>query len=56
MRKTLETARSAVPGTSGASRRRLPLVMLAMPPGIPHQTIVEPGKSFFVLIVKVQRK
>jgi len=29
--------------------------VLVMPPGIPHQTIVEPGKSFFVLIVKVQR-
>lgn len=30
--------------------------ILVMPPGVPHQTIVEPGKSFFVLIVKVQRK
>lgn len=30
--------------------------VLVMPPGIPHQTIVEPGKQFFVLIVKVQRK
>jgi len=30
--------------------------VLVMPPGVPHQTIVEPGKSFFVLIVKVQRK
>lgn len=30
--------------------------VLVMPPGIPHQTIVDPGKSFFVLIVKVQRK
>jgi len=30
--------------------------VLVMPPGIPHQTVVEPGKSFFVLIVKVQRK
>lgn len=29
--------------------------VLVMPPGIPHQTIVEPGKLFFVLIVKVQR-
>jgi mannose-6-phosphate isomerase-like protein (cupin superfamily) len=29
--------------------------VLVMPPGIAHQTIVEPGKSFFVLIVKVQR-
>jgi uncharacterized RmlC-like cupin family protein len=29
--------------------------VLVMPPGVPHQTIVEPGKSFFVLIVKVQR-
>jgi hypothetical protein len=30
--------------------------VLVMPPGIPHQTVVEPGKSFFVLIVKVERK
>lgn len=30
--------------------------VLVMPPGIPHQTVVEPGKLFFVLIVKVQRK
>ena len=30
--------------------------VLVMPPGVAHQTIVEPGKSFFVLIVKVQRK
>ena len=29
--------------------------VLVMPPGVAHQTIVEPGKSFFVLIVKVQR-
>lgn len=27
--------------------------VLVMPPGIPHQTVVEPGKLFFVLIVKV---
>ena len=30
--------------------------VLVMPPGVAHQTIVEPGKNFFVLIVKVQRK
>jgi uncharacterized RmlC-like cupin family protein len=30
--------------------------VLVMPPGIAHQTIVEPGKQFFVLIVKVQKK
>ncbi len=30
--------------------------VLVMPPGVAHQTIVEPGKPFFVLIVKVQRK
>ena len=30
--------------------------VLVMPPGIPHQTVVEPGKSFFVLIVKVAKK
>jgi hypothetical protein len=29
--------------------------VLVMPPNVAHQTIVEPGKSFFVLIVKVQR-
>ena len=29
--------------------------VLVMPPGVAHQTIVEPGKQFFVLIVKVQR-
>jgi uncharacterized RmlC-like cupin family protein len=30
--------------------------VLVMPPGVAHQTIVEPGKLFFVLIVKVQRQ
>ena len=30
--------------------------ILVMPPGVAHQTIVEPGKLFFVMIVKVQRK
>jgi mannose-6-phosphate isomerase-like protein (cupin superfamily) len=30
--------------------------VLVMPPGVAHQTIVDPGKLFFVLIVKVQRK
>lgn len=30
--------------------------VLVMPPGVAHQTIVEPGKMFFVLIVKVARK
>ena len=30
--------------------------VLVMPPGVPHQTVVEPGKSFFALIVKVQKK
>ena len=29
--------------------------ILVMPPGVAHQTIVEPGKHFFVMIVKVQR-
>ena len=29
--------------------------VLVVPPGVAHQTIVEPGKLFFVLIVKVQR-
>ena len=29
--------------------------VLVMPPGVAHQTIVEPGKQFFVMIVKVQR-
>jgi hypothetical protein len=27
-----------------------------MPFGVPHQTVVEPGKSFFALIVKVPKK
>ena len=27
--------------------------VLVMPPGVAHQTIVEPGKMFFVMIVKV---
>jgi len=30
--------------------------VLVMPPGVPHQTLVEPGSSFFTLIVKVQKK
>jgi mannose-6-phosphate isomerase-like protein (cupin superfamily) len=30
--------------------------VLVMPPDVAHQTVVEPGKLFFVLIVKVQRK
>jgi uncharacterized RmlC-like cupin family protein len=30
--------------------------VLVMPPGVPHQTVVEPGKPFFALIVKVQKK
>ena len=30
--------------------------VLVMPPGVAHQTIVEPGKMFFVMIVKVARK
>ena len=30
--------------------------VLVMPLGVPHQTLVEPGKSFFALIVKVQKK
>lgn len=29
--------------------------ILVMPPGVAHQTIVEQGKFFFTLIVKVQR-
>jgi mannose-6-phosphate isomerase-like protein (cupin superfamily) len=29
--------------------------VLVMPPGVAHQTIVEPGKMFFVMIVKVYR-
>ena len=30
--------------------------VLVMPPGVAHQALVEPGKSFFTLIVKVQDK
>jgi mannose-6-phosphate isomerase-like protein (cupin superfamily) len=29
--------------------------VLVIPPGVAHQTIIEPGKFFFTLIVKVQR-
>lgn len=29
--------------------------VLVVPPGVPHQTIVEPGKLFFTLIVKVRK-
>ncbi len=29
--------------------------VLVIPPGVAHQTVVEPGKFFFTLIVKVQR-
>lgn len=30
--------------------------VLVIPAGVPHQTLVEPGKTFFTLIVKVQKK
>jgi mannose-6-phosphate isomerase-like protein (cupin superfamily) len=30
--------------------------IFVIPPGMPHQTIVEPGKRFFTMIVKVERK
>ena len=30
--------------------------VLVMPPDVAHQTIVEPGKHFFVMIVKVAKK
>jgi len=30
--------------------------ILVIPPGVPHQTVVEPGKLFFTVIVKVERK
>lgn len=40
----------------GKSQRVAAGDVLVMPPGVAHQTIVEPGKLFFVLIVKVQRK
>jgi uncharacterized RmlC-like cupin family protein len=42
--------------TGGKAQKVAAGDVLVMPPGIPHQTVVEPGKSFFVLIVKVQRK
>lgn len=31
-------------------------ILYGWPPGGPHHTVVEPGKLFFVLIVKVERK
>lgn len=39
----------------GKSQRVAAGDVLVMPPGVAHQTIVEPGKMFFTLIVKVQR-
>ena len=30
--------------------------VLVIPPGVPHQTLVDPGKLFFTLIVKVQKQ
>ena len=42
--------------TGGKSQKVATGDVLVMPPGIAHQTLVEPGKPFFVLIVKVQRK
>jgi len=30
--------------------------IFVIPPGVPHQTIVEPGKLFFTMIVKIERK
>ena len=40
----------------GKSQRVSAGDVLVIPPGVPHQTIVEPGKLFFTLIVKVERK
>lgn len=40
----------------GKSQKVMTGDVLVMPPGVAHQTIVEPGKLFFVLIVKVERK
>ena len=56
-RKTRATASIGVPRVVAAKSQKVATGdVLVMPPGIPHQTVVEPGKSFFVLIVKVQRK
>ena len=40
----------------GKSQKVMAGDVLVMPPGVAHQTIVEPGKMFFVMIVKVARK
>ena len=41
--------------SGGKSQKVMAGDVLVVPPGVAHQTIVEPGKLFFVLIVKVQR-
>ena len=60
---TLENPRDAgkgeIQGTrhvGGKSQKVSAGDVLVIPPGVPHQTIIEPGKSFFTLIVKVERK
>jgi uncharacterized RmlC-like cupin family protein len=40
----------------GKSQKMAAGDVLVMPFGVPHQTVVEPGKSFFALIVKVPKK
>jgi uncharacterized RmlC-like cupin family protein len=53
-----ETSNGEIRGprhTGGKAQKVSAGDVLVMPPGVAHQTIVEPGKLFFVLIVKVQR-
>ena len=40
----------------GKSQKMAAGDVLVMPAGVPHQTVVEAGKSFFALIVKVPKK
>ena len=60
---TIEEARDTGNGeirgpkvVGGKSQKVVNGDVLVMPLGVPHQTLVEPGKSFFALIVKVQKK
>jgi mannose-6-phosphate isomerase-like protein (cupin superfamily) len=59
---TIEEARETGNGeirgprhVGGTSQRVAAGDILVVPPGVAHQTIVEPGQSFFTIIIKVQR-
>jgi uncharacterized RmlC-like cupin family protein len=42
--------------TGGTSQKMAAGDMAIMPAGIPHQTLVEKGKSYTFLVVKIQQK